>query len=138
MIILSQNSLNNLIMRHLILIITFFYSFVGLSANNHLTEVPLDNYTKEQPTNPDPDNDRDISFSIIAFVDFNQIELNSNLSISNVHLWIEDSNNNIIYNSYSSQQSFSHVFNNVNLSENEEYTIFVLIGDSCYSGSFSL
>ena len=126
-------------MKQLILFFALLCAFHYSSANNYLMEVPLDNYTKEQPNDPDkPNNDRDLNLLVTAFIDFNQIELNSNLSISNVHLWIENSNNNIIYNTYSSQQSFSHVFNNVNLSENEEYTIFVLIGSSCYSGNFSL
>ena len=131
----------NLIFNHMKQLILFFALlcvFHYSSANNYLMEIPLDNYTKEQPNDPDkPNNDRELNLLVTASIDFNQIELNSNLSISNIHLWIESSNN-IIYESYSTNQSFSHIFNNINLIENEEYSIFVLIGDSCYSGSFSL
>lgn len=125
-------------MRHLLFIITLFCSYGVLNANNYLKEVPLDNYTKEQPTNPDPNNDRDINLSLIAIIDFNQIKLTSNLSISDIYFWVVDSNDCIVYSYYSSQQLFSHVFNNIDLTEGEEYTIFVLIGDSCYTGNFSL
>lgn len=125
-------------MKQLILVIALLCAFHHSSANNYLMEIPLDNYTKEQPNDPDkPNNDRELNLLVTASIDFNQIELNSNLSISNIHLWIESSNN-IIYESYSTNQSFSHIFNNINFIENEEYSIFVLIGDSCYSGSFSL
>lgn len=125
-------------MKQLILFFALLCVFHYSSANNYLMEIPLDNYTKEQPNDPDkPNNDRELNLLVTASIDFNQIELNSNLSISNIHLWIESSNN-IIYESYSTNQSFSHIFNNINLIENEEYSIFVLIGDSCYSGSFSL
>lgn len=126
-------------MKQLILFIVLFCTFNYSQANNYLLEIPLEEYTKEQPKDPDkPNNDRDIYLHIIASIDFNQIELTSNFAIYNITLWIEDSNQNIIYNSSSSNQSFSHIFNNTNFIENEEYTIFVLIGDSCYSGNFSL
>ena len=126
-------------MRKFFLIIAFLCSVSCLNANDFLMEIPLDdNYTKEQPTDPDPVNDRNLSLIISASINRDFIMLNSNLSISNFYFYITNANNCIIFSAYSAHQSISHTFNNINLAEDEEYTIFVVIGDSCYSGSFAL
>lgn len=126
------------IMKQLIFIILFLSTFYNIKANEYLIEISLGNYTKEQPQDPDPINDRNLNIMVFASINMDSVNITTNMPTSNVYLTLLNTSGETVYSCCSNRESCNHFFKNVSLCENENYTMYVTIGDCVFIGNFSL